>query len=261
MAFKQALDYSKMPGHWVLASLGKRVLRPGGMALTRQMLRNISITNQDDVVEFAPGVGTTARITLEQKPQTYTAVEQDEEAATLVSGYLKGAGQRCITGSADKTGLDDQSASVVYGEAMLTMLSDRQKSGTMAEAHRILRKNGRYGIHEMCLVPEDLSDEFKSTIQKELSAVIRVNARPLTIHEWKERLTEAGFHVAAQSTAPMHLLRFGRLISDEGIGGTLRIVFNCIVRASARKRVLAMYKVFRKYQKHLGAISLVGEKR
>ena len=32
------LKTEKMPGHWVLARLGKRVLRPGGMELTRRML-------------------------------------------------------------------------------------------------------------------------------------------------------------------------------------------------------------------------------
>ncbi len=261
MAFKQVTDYSKMPGHWVLASLGKKVLRPGGIMLTRQMLRNIAVSDKDEIVEFAPGVGTTARMTLACKPQSYTAVEQDDEAAALVSGYLNGVNQKCITGSADRTSLTDKSATVVYGEAMLTMLSDKQKAGTIAEAHRILRTNGRYGIHEMCLVPEDLPEEVKETIQKELSAVIRVNARPLTIKEWKQRLEQAGFRVTAQSTAPMHLLKFGRLIKDEGMGGTLKIAFNCVVRPSARKRVLAMYKVFRKYRHHLGAISLVGEKQ
>ena len=28
----------KMPGHWVLARMGKRVLRPGGLELTRRLL-------------------------------------------------------------------------------------------------------------------------------------------------------------------------------------------------------------------------------
>jgi len=32
------LDSAKMPGHWLLSRLGKRVLRPGGLELTRQML-------------------------------------------------------------------------------------------------------------------------------------------------------------------------------------------------------------------------------
>ena len=32
----EELDTTKMPGHWLLARLGKRVLRPGGRELTRQ---------------------------------------------------------------------------------------------------------------------------------------------------------------------------------------------------------------------------------
>ena len=37
------LSASKMPGHWLLARLGKRVLRPGGLNLTRQLLESLAI--------------------------------------------------------------------------------------------------------------------------------------------------------------------------------------------------------------------------
>jgi hypothetical protein len=58
------LKTEKMPGHWVLARLGKRVLRPGGMELTRRMLKLLAIRSADEVIEFAPGMGTTARLRL-----------------------------------------------------------------------------------------------------------------------------------------------------------------------------------------------------
>ena len=54
-------------GHWMLAKLGKRVLRPGGMELTTQMLDAMNISQADDVVEFAPGLGQTARLTVAHK--------------------------------------------------------------------------------------------------------------------------------------------------------------------------------------------------
>ena len=60
----EGLKTEKMPGHWVLARLGKRVLRPGGMELTRRMLKRLAIKPSDEVIEFAPGMGTTARLTL-----------------------------------------------------------------------------------------------------------------------------------------------------------------------------------------------------
>ena len=99
-----SLSPRNMPGHWVLARLGKRVLRPGGMELTRRMLEALDIVPADDVVEFAPGLGLTAQLTLKRHPASYTAVERDATAAGIVSGYLKGSRQKCVTGSADQTG-------------------------------------------------------------------------------------------------------------------------------------------------------------
>ena len=75
------LDAAKMPGHWLLARLGKRVLRPGGLKLTRELLDALAIGPGDDVVEFAPGLGVTARMILQHKPQRYTGIERDAKAA------------------------------------------------------------------------------------------------------------------------------------------------------------------------------------
>jgi hypothetical protein len=43
----QHLDSARMPGHWLLSRLGKRVLRPGGLELTRQMLEALNILAED----------------------------------------------------------------------------------------------------------------------------------------------------------------------------------------------------------------------
>jgi len=50
-------DAAKMPGQLLLLRLGKRVLRPGGLELTRRMLDGLNIQPNDDVVEFGPGLG------------------------------------------------------------------------------------------------------------------------------------------------------------------------------------------------------------
>lgn len=49
-------DAAHLPGHWLLARLGKRVLRPGGKELTARMLTDAKLRGVD-VVEFAPGLG------------------------------------------------------------------------------------------------------------------------------------------------------------------------------------------------------------
>ncbi len=66
-------------GHWILAKMGKRVLRPGGLELTQKMIDHLDISHNDDVVEFAPGIGITAQITLDKKPHSYTGVELNEQ--------------------------------------------------------------------------------------------------------------------------------------------------------------------------------------
>lgn len=254
------LDVAKMPGHWLLARLGKRVLRPGGLNLTRRMISGLEIGASDDVVEFAPGLGTTARISLGRNPASYTGVERDEAAARQVRSYLTAPAQVCRVGNAEDTGLPEASYTVVYGEAMLTMQRPEQKTRIVREAHRLLKTGGRYGIHELCLVPDDLDAELKEEIRAALSGTIRVGARPLTPSEWRDLLEYEGFEVRAETTAPMRLLEPGRLIQDEGPAGALRFASNVLRDAEARKRVLAMRKVFRRYRDHLAAIALVGVK-
>ncbi|CAN5902909.1 hypothetical protein BH23ACT11_BH23ACT11_17250 [soil metagenome] len=62
----ERLRAGRMPGHWLLARLGKGVLPPGGIDLTREMLDGLGISPADQVVGFARGLGSTARLALER---------------------------------------------------------------------------------------------------------------------------------------------------------------------------------------------------
>jgi ubiquinone/menaquinone biosynthesis C-methylase UbiE len=249
-----------MPGHWLLARMGKRILRPGGRELTHRLLERLQINPADDVIEFAPGLGETARATLARGPASYTAVERDPAAAAAVNRILSGGNQRCISGTAEQTSLSGDSASVVYGEAMLSMQLPMAKSRIVAEAARLLRPGGRYGIHELCLRPDDVSNEIRESIASELSDDIHVGVRPLTVKEWRELLESAGLKIQAQDMAPMHLLEPWRLVRDEGWAQAIRFVWNVASHAAARRRVLSMRRVFRKYRNHLAAVAIVALK-
>lgn len=256
----EGLKTDKMPGHWVLARLGKRVLRPGGMELTKRMLEALAIKRTDEVVEFAPGMGVTARLTLELGPASYTAVERDEAAAKIVSSYLQGNRQRCVVGSASQTGLPEQSATVVYGEAMLTMQTEQTKRDIVQEAHRLLKRGGRYGIHEMCLLSDSLDENERKETERALTGVVHHGVRPLTVSQWRSLLESEGFEVQSVGMSSMSLLEPRRLISDEGFAGALRFAWNVLRDSEARRRVLEMRSVFRRYRKVLGAVALVASK-
>ena len=251
----EGLKTEKMPGHWVLARLGKRVLRPGGMELTRRMLASLGIGGSDDVVEFAPGMGITARLTLALRPASYTAVERDEAAARSVQGYAAGKSRRVVVGSAAETGLPSASATVVYGEAMLTMQTDETKRRIVREAARLLRPGGRYAIHEMCL-RDGVSGEVRKEVERALTGVVHHGVRPLTVKQWRHLLEGEGFEVKAVETAPMALLEPARIFRDEGFFRTLRFAFNMLRDADARRRVFEMRRVFRRHRGQITAVAI-----
>ncbi len=253
-------DFSKAQGHWILARMGKKVLRPGGKELTRKLIETLDISVEDDVVEFAPGLGFTASLALANNPRSYVGVEADAYAVRLLQQRIKGNNIHFIRGNASMTSLTAGSKDKVWGEAMLTMQADHRKTEIVREAHRILKKGGLYAIHELGLFPDGLNEELKATIQKDLALSIRVNARPLTAEEWKILLENEGFKIIKTETNPMRLLEPTRMIDDEGIFGVLKIVFNILTHLKAGKRILQMRRTFRKHQEHINAVAIVAEK-
>jgi SAM-dependent methyltransferase len=258
------LDVGKMPGHWLMARLGKGVLRPGGVAATRWLLDQARIGQDDDVVEFAPGLGRTAAMILSQRPRTYTGIDRDEEAARSVERSLARAGfarARVLHGSAAAVPLPSGVATLVIGEAMLSMQTPTNKRAIVEEAWRLLRPGGRYLIHELAIAPDGLDAGTIARIEEDLSTQIHVGVRIGTLRDWTRWLDEAGFIVEETRVTPMRLLEPDRLIRDEGPAGALRFVFNAVSTPGALRRLRAIRRVFRTHQHHLCAIAIIAQRK
>lgn len=247
-----------VPGHWLLARLGKTVLRPGGRRLTEAMVSALPAARHD-VVELAPGVGHTARLLLAAGPSSYQGVEEDPAAAKITRSVVGERGTVTI-GNARSTGLPDSSADVVVNEAMLTMQTDKAKAAIVDEVSRVLRPGGSYAFHELALTPDEIDPEIATEVRRGLARSIKVNARPLTIAEWKTLLTEHGFEVVSVRTAPMALLKLRRIIDDEGWRGTGRIIRNYLRDGEARSRINDMWRTFHRYRKAMIAVAIVARK-
>ncbi len=247
-------------GHWLLAKMGKKVLRPGGRILTENMVERLNINNEKSVVEFAPGIGHTTRLALKNGPKQYFGVELNKKAAKDLEKKFKNENITIINKNAAQSDLEAASADVVFGEAMLTMQADHRKAEIIQEAHRLLAKGGLYGIHELSLQPDDINEGAKKEIQKTLAKAIRVNARPLTAKEWTALLENEGFEVIDIMHKPMLLLETKRLIEDEGFLRFLKITFNMLTHPKDKKRIQEMKGVFRKYNDQLGGIAIIAKK-
>lgn len=247
-------------GHWLLAKMGKKVLRPGGRELTETLLKALDIHKDTKVVEFAPGIGFTASLIFDKKPKSYTGVEINQEAATNLQKKFTDSNHVIVNRSASDSGLESDTYDRVLGEAMLTMQSEARKSEIISEAYRILQKGGLYGIHELGLQPDELDSETKKEILTELAKTIKVNARPMTKSEWIHILEREGFKVEEAYKSPMLLLEPKRIIEDEGIAGAMQIGYNMFANPEARKKIMEMRDLFRKHKENLTAFAIIARK-
>lgn len=255
-----ALAAERMPGHWLLARMGKRVLRPGGVEMTSHLLGALAISRSDDVVEVAPGLGATTRLILDAAPATYTGVDRDPQAAQLVGALLAAPGRRVLNASATDTTLPEDSADVVIGEAYLTMQPDSVKHRILTELARVLRPGGRFALHEIAFAPDGITEAKRESVAGALRSSIKVSVSPLTTRGWEGLLEAHGLRVTARWHAPLHLLEPRRLISDEGVLGAARFASNVARDHDARRRVLAMRRAMRANAGHLQAYGLVAER-
>ena len=157
------------------------------------------------------------------------------------------------------TGLPSGCASVVFAEALLTLEPISRKHAIVGEAFRLLRPGGRYGIHELLLQPDSLSERAKAEVQQELTKVLAVGARPLTRSEWHALLEDGGFRIRKDAISPLLLLDPKTVVADESIGGTLSIAARALLHPTVVPRLVNIFRVFRRYGETLGAITVVAD--
>jgi hypothetical protein len=119
-------------------------------------------------------------------------VEREPGAVGQLRRRLAGSTAEIVPGRAEESGLPDACASVVYGEALLSIQNQQQKTRIVAESCRLLAAGGRYGIHELCFPPDDIPVHLRQGIQAAMSEEIHVGVQPLCRNERIRRFNENG---------------------------------------------------------------------
>lgn len=247
-----------VPGHWLLARLGKRVLRPGGLRLTKMLLRRATIAGQH-VIEFAPGMGRSALLVLDHRPADYVGVDADPLAAAWIDKLVSAKG-RAVAAEAAASGLPAESADVILAEGVLTIQSEQGKADIIAEGFRLLKPGGRYLLHELAVKDAAATDDDRAVIRAALAHAMHVSARPKTIADWRAMLEDQGFIVQDVLTSKLALLEPQRVIADEGFIRALTFARNVLRDSRTRRRVFAMATTMRSHKKVLQAVGLVAVK-
>lgn len=121
----------------------------------------------------------------------------------------------------------------VLAEAILTMQSAMGKAKVLAGIAERLKPNGRFLSQELRVSgpPED--------IYRELSTLIRVNAKPLSISGWLAAFQAAELNVERYDIGPMTLLNPRYIVQEEGIFTLFTMRWNMLTHPALRQRSLA----------------------
>jgi ubiquinone/menaquinone biosynthesis C-methylase UbiE len=240
------------PGYEVLAAAGKTVLRPGGQAATDQLLRRANFKSGDTVLELASGLGNSAIALAKRYGVKVTGIEKSPGRVVAAQAKVKAAGLsdqiQILQGDIFHLELISVQFDFVLAEAILTMQSSMGKDMILQGVHHCLKPKGKFLSHEL------LALNREAELHHVLSTLNRVNATPLNLTNWITAFETSGFHVQHRQTGAMQLLNPLQVIQDEGLGNTLRIVWNVLTQASIRQRVLAMRQIFQQYQKDLNYV-------
>ncbi|MEG5000287.1 SAM-dependent methyltransferase [Microcoleus sp. B4-D4] len=253
------LNFKTAPGHVVLAAAGKTMLRPGGKAATEMLLELADFKPGDTVLELAASFGYSSIALAERFGVKVVGVEKNPDSVARARANVAAAGlsDRVEIIEGDILHLDriTQEFDWVLAEAILTMQSPSGKAKILSGIGDRLKPGGKFLSHEL------LAKNRESEIHKALSEVIRVNSTPLSESGWIALCQNAGLQVEKYQTGGMGLLNLRRMLNDEGFVGTVRIVWNVLSRSQIRDRILAMRRVFQKYQQDLGYIIICAQKQ
>lgn len=233
----------QMPGHLFLASLGKKMLRPGGKQATERILDHLQLNENSIVLEVAPNMGTTAIYLAKTYGCKVFGVDIHGPSLEKAKENVRNAGLEdqifLQMGDARKLPFEDEMFDAVINEAMLTMLPNKDKTKALQEYYRVLKKGGRLGTHDVTLkVPP--TDE----IMKQFWEILKMMATPLSVMEWKELYGEIPFSSVELHTGNMSLLSLDGIIRDEGWEGAMTILENASRTDDTRARFLEMASFF-----------------
>ncbi len=184
---------------------GVWALQPGGSDGSAALIDALALVPGDRVVDLAPGTGEIGLLATEQNLYAWTGICRDQDDADQLRSAVMSPVTIAQRGAPAATGLPDEAATVVISEGLLFALAAEDKRAVVAEAARLLRPNGRLGLHELCVRDTGLSGDSTGAVRARLAAPENGGVHPLTEAKWRALVTDAGLRVEHVAQKPLLL--------------------------------------------------------
>ena len=250
-----ALDVAKLDPYGFLASLGKKVIHPGGRRSTEEMYRFAGFAEGERVLDVGAGVGTTAIEIARRFGCKVTAVDLEPlmleraRANVIASGA---SGVRVEKADILSLPYPDASFDKVIIEAV-TMFVDRERA--VREVARVCRSGGRVLDHEF-IYRKPPTAEVRRLFEGEVCPGIRFD----TAEDWLSLYRSAGLLCVQQATGPFAMMTPMGMLRDEGILNLSAIMAKTLLRPANLRKMAWMMPRMVKVWPYLGYVVLCAEK-
>ena len=263
-------DIRNFRGYCLLSAIGKTVFRPGGPGLTSELIRQLDINSRDTIVDIGvttPGgrLSLTTREILAYKPARYIAIchstKHAKQLAVLLTSHHNSSTDKVIaSGHTHQLPLADAAMDKLLSEAIMVKQPDEIRRRTLAEIARVLRPGGKFATHEICIT-DDTPRHIAQRIQEKIYRAIPAPISYLYARQWVELIEGFGFKVQKLILKPIVFILPHRVIGDETLHGTLKIVYNMVTKPRDGANTLRVLSTIATHWRHMRAIGIVAVKK
>jgi SAM-dependent methyltransferase len=229
-----AADIAKLDPYKFMATIGKRVIHPGGRASTDELLARANITADSRVLDVGCGVATTAVEIARRHQAQVTAVDiaplmLERAQANVAAAHLA---DRVSVAPGDILELNfaDDTFDVVIAEAV-TMFVDRHRAA--AELARVTRPGGKVLATEF-FWRQPPSPEAREVFLGQVCPGMEFD----TLEDWVALYEAAGLTGLDTITGPFEMMTPQGFLADEGMARSLAIMGR-VARRPANIRKMA----------------------
>jgi SAM-dependent methyltransferase len=251
-----AAEIARLDPYKFMATIGKRVIHPGGRASTATLLDWAGITESSRVLDVGCGVATTAIEIARRHGASVTAVDisplmLDRATANVAAS---GVANKMTVEAGDilALGYDDGAFDVVIAEAV-TMFVDRSRAA--AELARVAAPGGRVLATEF-FWREPPTEAAREVFLGQVCPGLEFD----TIEDWVRIYQSAGLTDLQTDTGPFEMMTARGFLADEGLGHSMTVMAKVMTRPANVRKMMWLMPRMAKAVPYLGYIVVAATK-
>ncbi len=230
--------------------VGLKILHPGGIEATNNVLDMLKIEKNMKVLDIACGKGRTSVHIAKKYGCQVIGIDILENSIEEAKIYAKKHGvDHLVTfqaANAENLPFADNEFDITIAQAMLILVDNKEK--VIREASRVLKPGGKSGWIELSW-KKPAKEDFLLNASKEICAKCISNV--VTFNDWEEMFKQVFANVKVNSF-DMDFRGFSEMIKEEGILIGLKVMFRYMTKPTIRKRMMKLNNFFKTYPEYIG---------